>query len=311
VHADARRRRGVVPHGHDVLARPLRRGRRPAARVPRGDPEVAGLTLQPLELLDERPGLPELDLPDELRRLYGGGVGFAEPALVANFVETVDGIVAIPDVPRSNALIAGGSEADRFVMGLLRACADVVLVGSGTMLGSPKGTWRADRAFPDAAAGFAELRRRLGKPEQPSVAFLTGGGSFDPTHPILETGALVLTTDAAAASLAAAVPAATEVLAVSSDDRVDVTGAVTALRARGAGVILSEGGPTLFASLLAAGLVDELFLTVSPLLAGRGARPRLGLVEGVELLPDATTPWQVRSVRRHGDHLFLRYLLAR
>ena len=58
---------------------------------------------------------------------------------------------------------------------------------------------------------------------------------------------------------------------------------------------------------VAAGLVDELFLTVSPLLAGRGGRPRLGLVEGVELLPDATAPWQVRSVRRHGDHLFLRY----
>lgn len=196
-------------------------------------------------------------------------------------------------------------------MGLLRACADVVLVGSGTMLGSPKGTWRADRAFPDASGGFAELRRRLGKPEQPTVAFLTGGGSFDPTHPILETGALVLTTETAAPQLSAAAPAATEVLAFGSGPRVDAAAAVAALRARGAGLILSEGGPTVFASLLAAGLVDELFLTVSPLLAGRGGRPRLGLVEGVELLPDATKPWHVESVRRHGDHLFLRYGLPR
>jgi riboflavin biosynthesis pyrimidine reductase len=258
-------------------------------------------------VLDDRVGLPELDLPDELRRLYGGGIGFAEPTLVANFVETVDGVVAIPDVPRSNALIAGGSEADRFVMGLLRACADVVLVGSGTMLGSPKGTWRADRAFPGAGGAFAELRRRLGKPEHPLVAFVTSGGSFDPTHPILETGALVLTTGGAASQLAAAVPAATEVVAVSDDLRVDVAAAVATLRSRGGGVILSEGGPTILGALLAGGLVDELFLPVSPLLAGRGTRPRLGLVEGVELLPGATTPWQVRSVRRHDDHLFLRY----
>jgi riboflavin biosynthesis pyrimidine reductase len=222
----------------------------------------------------------------------------------------VDGVVAIPDVARSNALIAGGSEADRFVMGLLRACADAVLVGSGTMLGSPKGTWRADRAFPDAAEAFAELRRRLGKPEQPVVAFVTGGGSFDPTHPLLESGVLVLTTEAAAPQLAASVPASTEVVAVSAGDRVDAAAAVAELRRRGHALVLSEGGPTLFASLLAAGLVDELFLTVTPLLAGRGARPRLGLVEGVELLPDATAPWHVRSVRRHGDHLFLRYAAA-
>jgi riboflavin biosynthesis pyrimidine reductase len=192
-------------------------------------------------------------------------------------------------------------------MGLLRACADAVLVGSGTMLGSPKGTWRADRAFPAAAGAFAELRRRLGKPEQPVVAFVTGGGSFDPGHPVLETGALVLTTEAAAPGLAAAVPAATEVVAVCAGDRVDLAAAIAELRRRGCALILSEGGPTVFASLLAAGLVDDLFLTVSPLLAGRGARPRLGLVEGVELLPDATTPWSLRSVRRHGSHLFVRY----
>jgi riboflavin biosynthesis pyrimidine reductase len=192
-------------------------------------------------------------------------------------------------------------------MGLLRACADVVLVGSGTMLGSPRGTWRADRAFPQAADGFAELRRRLGKPDQPLVAFVTAGGSFDPGHPVLETGALVLTTRAAAPDLAAGAPAATEVVAVTDGERVDPRAAVEELRARGHGMILSEGGPTLLGSLLAAGLVDELFLTVSPLLAGRGTRPRLGLVEGVELLPDSTTPWEVRSVRRHGDHLFLRY----
>ena len=84
--------------------------------------------MRPLELLFELPGLPELDLPAELRRLYDGGLGLDESCVFANFVQTIDGVVAIPELPRSNALIAGESPADRFVMGLLRACADVVLV---------------------------------------------------------------------------------------------------------------------------------------------------------------------------------------
>ena len=54
--------------------------------------------------------------------------------MIANFVQTIDGVVSIPDVPRSNALIAAESDADRFLMGLLRAFADAILVGSGTML---------------------------------------------------------------------------------------------------------------------------------------------------------------------------------
>lgn len=75
-------------------------------------------------------------------------------------------------------------------------------------------------------------------------------------------------------------------------------------------MILSEGGPTLFASLLASRLVDELFLTISPLLAGRDVRPRLPLVRGVELLPHAAADLRLRSARRHEDHLFLRYSFA-
>jgi riboflavin biosynthesis pyrimidine reductase len=224
-------------------------------------------------------------------------------------VQTIDGVVAIPELPRSNALIAGESEADRFVMGLLRACADVVLVGSGTMLASPKSTWLPERVYPPATAAFAELRRRRGRPERPTVAFVTGGGSLDPTHPALEHQAIVLTTTRAAADLRATVPASSEVVAVNDGDQVDLRRAVACLSERGHAAILSEGGPTVFGSLLAAGLVDELFLTVSPLLAGRGSSPRLPLVDGVELLPDATLPVQLVSLRRHEHHLFLRYAL--
>jgi riboflavin biosynthesis pyrimidine reductase len=268
------------------------------------------VTLAPLQLLDERPGLPQLDLPDELVRLYGGGLGFGGPSVFANFVETIDGVVAMPDIERSNAIVSDESEADRFVMGLLRAVADVVLVGSGTMLASPKGTWRADRVYPPAADAYAELRRRLGKSKHPAVAVVTAGGSFDPTHPVLETGAVVLTTEQAAADLRASVPRATEVVAVNNGDWVDPAGAVAALRARGHELVLSEGGPTLFTSFVAAGLVDELFLTVSPLLAGRSGVRRLSLADGAELLPDVRVAGDLLSIRRHESHLFLRYALA-
>jgi riboflavin biosynthesis pyrimidine reductase len=65
----------------------------------------------------------------------------------------------------------------------------------------------------------------------------------------------------------------------------------------------------MFGSLVASRLVDELFLTVSPVLAGRAAGARLGLVEGVELVPQTRVVGRLRSVRTHGSHLFLRYAL--
>jgi len=266
--------------------------------------------IEPFAVLAEDEELPRWELPAEIERLYGGSLGFGGPCVIANFVESLDGIVAVPDLPRSHAAIGDDSEADRFVLALLRACADVVLVGSGTLLASPKGTWRVDRAYPDAAAAFAELRARRGLPAQPLVAVVTTGGSLDPGHPVLEAGALVLTTEGAAPDIRASVPTAAEVITVGNGDAVDLAAAVTALRERGCSVILSEGGPNVFGGLLAARLVDELFLTVSPLLAGRAVAPRLGLVEGVELLPQTRVAARLRSVRTNGSHLFLRYALS-
>jgi riboflavin biosynthesis pyrimidine reductase len=267
--------------------------------------------VEPLELLAEAPGLPHWELPAELERLYGGGLGFDEPCLVANFVETLDGVVAIPDVPGSNALVADHSEQDRFVMGLLRACADAIVIGSGTMLASQKGRWRPEGPHPASAGPFHELRAARGRPERPEVAVVTAGGSFDPTHGLLQSGSLVLTTERAAPEIRAATPEASEVVAVNDGAAVDMAAAVALLRARGHDVILSEAGPNVMGSLLAAGVVDELFLTISPLLAGRGTAPRLGLVEGVELLPGTRLEGELRSVRRAADHLLLRYAFPR
>ena len=105
-------------------------------------------------------------------------------------------------------------------------------------------------------------------------------------------------------------PAASEVVAVNDGEQVDLQQALTCLHERGHSMILSEGGPTLFASLLASGLVPELFLTISPLLAGRAVRSRLPLVRASNYCPNATAVLGLLSVRRHEDHLFLRYRLA-
>jgi riboflavin biosynthesis pyrimidine reductase len=263
-----------------------------------------------LDVLYEAGGMPAFPLPDELADAYGGSLGFQEPRLFANFVSSVDGVVSIPAVPGSVQLIGGRSEADRFLMALLRACADALLVGAGTFRGSREPRWTPESLHPDGKAAFAELRRRLGRTRPPELAVLTGSGHVDPGHPAFAAGALVLTTDDGAERLAGRLPRASSLVALGP--AIDPARAVEALRARGHRLILSEGGPTLLGSLLEAGAVDELFLTVSPVLAGRPAGDgRLALVEGAELLPGCRVGGRLLGVRRDGEHLFLRYGLAR
>lgn len=218
-------------------------------------------------------------------------------------------MVAIPELLDSNELINGGSDADRFLMGVLRAFADVVLIGAGVLRSSPQGTWRPERIYPPAAGEYAELRRRLGRPHAPEIAVLTGGGSIDPSHPLLESGALVLTSEPGAARLAGRLPRASTVVLLGADPEIAGDVVVAALRERGHSLILSEAGPHVFGSLLGAGAVDELFLTTSPLLAGdAGPGSRLRLVEAADLVP--LRELEPLSLRRHGQHLFARYAIA-
>jgi riboflavin biosynthesis pyrimidine reductase len=269
------------------------------------------LTLSsPFQTLYEAPGLAASVVTPGLEEMYGGGLGFDGPSVYANFVSTIDGVVAITSVSQSNKLIRAGSDADCFVMGLLRAFADVVLVGAGTLAAAPRGSWMPERAFPPAAAEYAALRSKLGKPEQPEIAILTGSGSIDPGHPALEAGSLVLTSDQGAALLEGRLPPASTLVALGNGPVFDPQAVIGALRDRGHGLILSEAGPHGFGSLVEAGLVDELFLTVSPLLAGGSAAgDRLGLVEGVEFLSARPVATRVLSVKRQDEHLFLRYAI--
>jgi riboflavin biosynthesis pyrimidine reductase len=266
--------------------------------------------VSPLELLYDAAGLPAFDLPAELSVLYGGSFGLSEPRVYANFVETIDGVTAIPSLPGSNKLVADGSESDRFVMGMLRACADAVVVGSGTFNASPRSIWTAEQAFPAAADAFAELRGSLGRPPSAELVVLSASGSLDPAHPAFTSGALVLTSDAGAERLEGRLPAAATVISLGPAPELDAHAIIGALTERGHKRILSEGGPRVIGTLLQAKLVNELFLTVSPLLVGRTPEDdRFALVEGADLLPGGPVKGRLLGIRRDGDHLFLRYEL--
>jgi riboflavin biosynthesis pyrimidine reductase len=262
-----------------------------------------------LRSLYEAEGLPAFALPDALNRTYGP-LGFQGDSLYASFVASLDGVTAITNELHSSHLIAGHSDGDRFLLGLLRACADAVLIGSNTLRDSPTTQWTASHAYPPLTEAYAELRRIRGSAPQPELAVLSGSGRIDTAHPGLGERAVVLTSDEGAARLDDSLPATAEIHPLGRGPQVDLARAVAAIRSRGHRLILCEGGPTLFGQLVAAGLVDELFLTVSPLLAGRGAHERLSLIEGSELLPGRALPGKLLSVHTQGSHLFLRYALA-
>lgn len=267
--------------------------------------------MRPLERLFEATDLPAHALPPALERLHDGPLGFETPRVFANFVSTIDGVVAIPSVAASPSVISGKSEADRFMMGLLRACAGAVLVGAGTIRAEPQHRWTPEHIYPQAANDFARLRRDLGLKARPELEILSASSMLDDARPVLEDGALVITTGGGAEKIAGRLPAASSLLELGAGPSIDVAEALGALRSRGHDRILSEGGPGLMGQLVRHELVDELFLTIAPTLAGRiTSEDRPGLVHGVDLLPLGSGA-KVLSVRKHDSHLFVRYQLRR
>ena len=256
-----------------------------------------------LELLFERPGLPRFGLPRALVEAYGGDLGFAEKRVFANFVASVDGVVALPGDQESGHIISQDSAADRFVMGLLRACADAVLIGAGTFRKSSGHRWLAEAIYPAGAALFAEARRRLGLTAQPTLVLVTGSGDIDRDAPALKDAVLV-TTARGEPRLRASVPSSTRIVVLGTD-RIVFTQLIDLLHSEGSRRVLTEGGPTLMAELVAENLLDELFLTSSPALFGRYPDDRRKpLADGLDL---SGVPLELLSARRSGSHLFLRY----
>lgn len=283
------------------------------------DRSVEAATLEPLVMAPPTPGrVRGGDLPATLRARYGSDLSIPlradRPTTIVNFVSTLDGVVSY-NTPEAGGggEISGHFEPDRFVMGLLRALADVVLVGAGTVRAAPGGTWTPRSVHPASDAEFRELRERLGLPPNPITAIVTGSGSIDLGHTGLSDPAIevmVITTDAGEALLRRqAVP--DHVALWSTGARVEARSVLAALASRCAEVVLCEGGPHLLGQLLRADLVDELFLTIAPQLAGRSRSiARLSLVEG-SAFHVADAPWaRLADLRRAGDHLFARYRLS-
>ena len=243
------------------------------------------------------------DLPSGLRRRYGSNLGLDGPRVYANFVSSVDGVVAL-EMKHSPGVISRHSEADRFVMGLLRARADAVLIGGGTMRADPGHAWTAEYIYPEAADDFRELRRSHGQTEHPRLVVVTASGDIDPEEPALE-GSLVVTTPDTERELVCTLPSSASVRAL---DPVTPRGLVRLLRDEGLDLVLSEAGPALFGQLVSAGCLNDLFVTVSPVLAGSAGGDRRTLSEGLDLR-DALATMDLVSARRHGSHLLLRYRL--
>ncbi|MBZ5590986.1 MAG: RibD family protein [Acidobacteriia bacterium] len=275
-------------------------------------------------LLDRQVPASPPALPEGLRTLYGGdlcfpGSGSDRPHVIGNFVSTLDGIVsfAVPG-KAGGGDISGFNSGDRFIMGLLRASADAVMVGAATLDEvSQSHLFVAESIYRAASDSYALYRREiLHKPRYPLTVIVTGRGNVDLRRAVFRTPdvrTVILTTEEGRARLAAAGAASlpsTEVRVIQAPGSRLPAGALLELLSSEYNVrlLLHEGGPTLFGSLVAEGLVDEFFLTLAPQLAGRTPESvRPGMIAGIEFLPGAA-PWlELFSVRQCGDHLYLRY----
>ncbi len=262
-----------------------------------------------MQTLFERDDLPRYAMPEALRRRYNGDIGFGGSTLYANFVSSIDGVVSL-EGGTSPSVIGQKSKADKFVMGLLRACAEALVVGAGTLRAEPKHLWTPESISPDMAEQYRELRQSLGLSVSPQLVILTKSGDIEPTLPSMERGPLVITTKSAAERLRRKMPAAASVVAP-DEDELKIEAVVKVLRGEGYRVILTEGGPSVMTQFLEAAAVDQLFLTLSPVLAGREkGRERSSLVEGFAFEPDLLGRASLLSAKRDGSHLFLRYELS-
>ena len=282
-----------------------------------------GLPLEPLwqapekvptDGVESRGGLPPLALAAR----FPGGLAVTliaeRPTVIANFVSSLDGVVALgPSEPAAGGgEISGFSEADRFMMALLRGIADAVIVGAGTVRVGSRHEWTPRRVQPALAGVFAAWRAELGLAPQPTTIVVTASGNLDPAHPGLsapDVPVIVATTPAGAERLnSRPLPTNMKVEAVGSGDRVPAVAILELAQRTGARLALCEGGPHLFGELLRARLVDELFLTLAPQLVGRDANlHRLAMVEGMSFGEGRGRWSKLAAVRRAGDDLFLRY----
>jgi riboflavin biosynthesis pyrimidine reductase len=218
------------------------------------------------------------------------------PRVLLNMVSTVDGRASIGG---RSAPLSG--RADRELFHGLRLACDAVLVGAATVRME-----RYGRIIREPSR--RRLRREHGLGEEPLACVVSAGLALPADLPLLaEPEARVVIVTASAASLPATA-AQVDYVRAERAGRLDLSAALGELRARfGVQILLCEGGPHLSSELLGAGLVDELFLSLAPTLAGGEATEGAGLriLAGPELEPPRAL--ELVGALERDSHLFLRY----
>ena len=286
--------------------------------------------IRPFEVLFDRAEPSPID--DEAYAPYGN-FGFPAPPagrpwVYSNFVQSLDGIITLLGKHASGGEISQSRE-DRWLMDLLRANADGILTGMNTLLEEQRSRGPESRGivFQVADAKLRALRRRLGKGRERNI-FVTRAVDLDLSRYKVFDGdlvdAAVLTSPAGAERLhAQGGDSHVTIIAAGNGETFDLPRAIRKLRQElGVEYLLCEGGPTLYGSLAGADLVDEKFMTVSPIEVGQIVPPgqerlpsernispllRPTVFGGPGFTSDNMTHWTWLSSRKVGDHQFNRY----
>jgi riboflavin-specific deaminase-like protein len=237
---------------------------------------------------------PSAALDDEA--LLGAyAVDRSRPWLRLNFVTSLDGAVTTAD-----SYSAGlSSEADKKVFGLLRMLCDALMVGAGTLRHEGYDALRL-------SARRREWRKANGLAEYPTLVVVSRSLDLDPGQSAFAEAPVrpvILTTDAAPVERRESFTEVAEVLVYGEND-VDMAGALGVLNKLGFTQVLCEGGPHILAALSAADLVDELCLTITPLLVGPGPGR---ITAGPPLPAEAARTLRLRHALAADDVLLLRY----
>jgi riboflavin biosynthesis pyrimidine reductase len=213
--------------------------------------------------------------------------------LRANMVSSADGAATLDGASRGLS-----SDTDRQVFALLRALCDVVVVGAQTVRVEHYGPARS----PERWRGL-----RAGRPPTPPIAVVSGRLNLDPASPLIAAAppyarTIIITTAQAPQDRRAGLERHADVI-VAGDETVDLKAAVGALAERGYRRMLAEGGPHMLAELAGSDLMDELCLTIGPLMAGPGADR---IVAGA-LAPAEPVPLTLAHVLEDADFLLCRY----
>lgn len=235
--------------------------------------------------------------------LHRAGRVLRRPFVFLNAAMTADGKLA----PASRNFIPFGSRRDQLHLLELRATADAIMSGARTVdLASVK--------LGSGGAKYRRLRLRRGLREEPVRVIVTGGGTLDPAAEIFKhrfSPIFILTTERASAAKLRRLRGLADEVKICGERELDFSLALSWLREKwNVRRLLCEGGGEVNGALFEAGLVDEIHLTVCPVVLGGRAAPTLADGEGFSQLADAAR-LELASRKRMGDELFLVYRLRK